>query len=490
MWDNSRVARTKIVATLGPATADVESVSAVIAAGADVLRVNCSHGTHDEHRASVRVAREAAASLGREVAVLLDLQGPKIRVGTIPPPGRVLRRGDEVLLRGGCETTDDQAIPVVYAHFAHEVGPGARVLLADGLIEIAVTEVQGNDVAGNVVRGGTLTSRKGVNLPGVAVTALSPTVKDLADLAAVAEEGVDYVALSFVRGAADITRLRHSLESLRCDAAVVAKLERHEAILQLDQIVAASDAVMVARGDLGVEMGPEMVPALQKRIIATANAHAIPVITATEMLESMVAETRPTRAEASDVANAVFDGTSAVMLSAETAVGRDPANVVRYMDRICQNAEGSPEFMAPTREPVGDISPARAVARAVLQAVRVLHAVAVVVHTQTGSSSRLVAAVRPGVPILALTPDVATLRLVCLHHGVAGRLVPPVSDSLALTAQANVHVLAAGLARDGEQIIVVAGAPGKVGGTNRLLVHCVDSSMPPYEQLRNRRVTD
>jgi pyruvate kinase len=490
VWDNRDVARTKIVATMGPAMSELSVVAAVIAAGADVLRVNCSHGTHEEHVASVRLAREAAASLGREVAVLADLQGPKIRAGTIMAPGRVMHPGDEVTLRAGVETTEDGAVPIVYPHFSDDVRAGDRVLLADGLIELVVDAVRGADVACAVVRGGTLTSHKGVNLPGVAVTAQSPTVKDLADLAPLVEAGVDYVALSFVRSAEDVQRLRAALASLGSRAAVVAKLERPEAITGLDQIVAVSDAVMVARGDLGVEMGPELVPGLQKRIIATANAHATPVITATEMLESMVSETRPTRAEASDVANAVFDGTSAVMLSAETAVGMHPANVVRYMDRICGHAEALPEFMASVREPAGEITPARAIARGVVQAVRDLGAVAVVVHTQTGSSSRLVAGVRPGVPILALTPDLATLRLVALHHGVEGRLVPPVTDSLALMAQANEHVLEAGLAHDGDQIIVVAGAPGTVGGTNRLLVHCVDSSLPPYDSNLRRRATD
>lgn len=484
------MARTKIVATMGPAMVDVASIAAVISAGADVLRVNCSHGTAEEHLTSVRLARAAAASLGREVSVLVDLQGPKIRAGTIPAPGCVLRPGDAVTLRAGVELTDDGALPVVYPHFADDVGPGDRVLLADGLIELAVRSVVGADVACSVVRGGTLTSHKGINLPGVAVTAQSPTVKDLADLAALVDVDIDYVALSFVRAADDVHRLRDALRTLGSRAAVVAKLERHEAMSRLEEIVAASDAVMVARGDLGVEMGPELVPGLQKRIIATANAHAIPVITATEMLESMITETRPTRAEASDVANAVFDGTSAVMLSAETAVGMHPANVVRYMDRICGCAEALPEFMAPVRQPAGEISPARAVARAVVQAVRDLAAVAVVVHTQTGSSSRLVAAVRPGVPILALTPDVSTLRRVALHHGVQGRLVPAVTDSLALMAQANEHVLAAGVARAGDQIIVVAGAPGAVGGTNRLLVHCVDSTLPPYDANQRRRATD
>jgi pyruvate kinase len=324
-----------------------------------------------------------------------------------------------------------------------------------------------------VVRGGRLTSHKGINLPGVAVTAQSPTLKDLQDAAAMVEAGVDYLALSFVRTADDVRRLRAAVAGLGASVPIVAKLERPESLDELASILAAVDAVMVARGDLGVEMGPERVPVLQKQIIAAANAHAIPVITATEMLESMVDAARPTRAEASDVANAVFDGTSAVMLSAETAVGEDPVNVVRWMARICAEAEAAPWFAVPLPPVSGVVTPARAVAHAVVQAVHDLGACAVVVHTQTGSSSRLVASYMPGVPVLALSPREETLRLVALHRGVRGVLVPAVDDSLALMAQANEQALATGLARDGDIVVVVAGAPGQVGGTNRLLIHRV-----------------
>jgi pyruvate kinase len=472
------VARTKIVATLGPASRDPSVLSALIDAGADVIRVNCSHGGRDDHAEDVRLVRSVAGE--RPVAVLVDLQGPKMRVGTLPDD-LPLGTGSAVVLRAGVETTPDGAIPVSYGRLAEDVGPGDRVLLADGLLELRVVEVVGSDVRAVVVRGGVLRSRKGVNLPGVAVSAQSPTLKDLEDLTAVVPVGVDYVALSFVRDATDVQRLRDALTGLGSRAAVVAKLERPEAIDRLDEILRVVDGVMVARGDLGVEMGPELVPVLQKRIVAAANAHALPVITATEMLESMVTESRPTRAEASDVANAVFDGTSAVMLSAETAVGVDPAGAVWAMRRICECAETAPEFAVPALPPTGEISPARAVARALVSAVRDVGAVAVVVHTQTGSSSRLVASQRLDVPVLALTPSPATLRLVALHHGVQARLVSPVSDSLDLMAQANEQVLASGLARDGDLVMVVAGAPGQVGGTNRLLVHQVDSTLPPYD---------
>ena len=473
---------TKIVATLGPASASREVLAAMLAGGVDVVRINCSHGSSEQHLAQVALVREVAGEMDRRIAVLADLQGPKMRVGSLPEDGITLEDGATVRLRAGAETAEPGVVPVTYRNLAADVCPGDRVLLADGMLELRVVEVDGTDVSCEVVHGGVLTSRKGVNLPGAAVTAQSPTLKDLGDLSTMVEAGVDYVALSFVRSADDVRRLREAIANLGAATLIVAKLERPEALDHLDEIMAASDAVMVARGDLGVEMGPEAVPVLQKRIIAVANAHAIPVITATEMLESMVTEVRPTRAEASDVANAVFDGTSAVMLSAETAVGTDPAEVVRWMCRIIDRAESAPELEFHGAAPHGVITPARAVARSVVQAVRDLAAVAVVVHTQTGSSSRLVSSFRPGVPILALSPAESTARLVALHHGVRGDVVPAVDDSLALMAQANAKALSSGLARDGDTVIVVAGAPGHVGGTNRMLVHRVDSALPAYEE--------
>jgi len=326
------MAQTKVVATLGPASRDPAVLRAMIEAGVSVFRVNCSHGRREDHVAAVAAVRSVAESVGRHVAVLADLQGPKIRVGALDSAGVVL--AGECVLRSGADTTYDDAVPVSYAHFASDVEPGSCVLLDDGRLELRVRSVSGREVTCDVVRGGRLTSRKGINLPGVAVTAQSPTLKDLQDAAAMVEAGVDYLALSFVRTADDMRRLRAAVQALGGDVALVAKLERPESLDHLTDILAVSDAVMVARGDLGVEMGPERVPVLQKRIITAANAHAIPVITATEMLESMVEEARPTRAEASDVANAVFDGTDAVMLSAETAVGQYPIEAVNVMDRL------------------------------------------------------------------------------------------------------------------------------------------------------------
>jgi pyruvate kinase len=469
---------TKIVATLGPATTDPRVLAELLAAGVDVVRINCSHGVIEDHVAEVGLVHRVSREVGRRVAVVADLQGPKMRVGRIPGNGVELDRGVQICVRSGVETAPDDIIPCVYPHLADDVRAGDRILFDDGSIEAQVSSVDGPDVHAIVVRPGCLSSRKGINLPGIAVTAQSPTEKDLADLVAMVGAGVDYVALSFVQTAADVKRLREAIDALGANTAIVAKLERPEAMDQLDEILGTVDAVMVARGDLGVEVGPERVPILQKRIIAAANAHAKPVITATEMLESMIHETRPTRAEASDIANAVFDGTDAVMLSAETAVGDHPVEAVRYMRRICATAESAPWALRQRPTPHGSLSTARAVARAVVQTVHDLNAVAVVVHTQSGSSSRLVSSFRPGVPILALSPSEATLRLMALHHGVESDCVEPVDDSLALMSQANDKALTSGVARDGDTVVVVAGAPGQSGGTNRLLVHRVDSSLP------------
>lgn len=469
---------TKIVATIGPSCNNPATLAELLTAGVDVVRINCSHGKIEDHVGEVALVHRVAREAGRRVAVVADLQGPKMRVGTLPPEGVELDPADEIVVRSGCETAPEGVIPCVYPHLADDVRAGDRILFADGMIEARVGEVTGDDVHATVLRPGVLHGRKGINLPGIAVTAQSPTAKDLSDLAAMVGAGVDYVALSFVQSVADVKRLREAITALGANTAIIAKLERPEAMDQLDEILAAVDAIMVARGDLGVEVGPERVPILQKRIIAAANAHAIPVITATEMLESMIHESRPTRAEASDIANAVFDGTDAVMLSAETAVGEHPIEAVRYMRRICETAESAPWALRQRPMPHGQLSTARAVARAVCQTVSDLQAVAVVVHTQTGSSSRLVSSFRPGVPILALSPAEATLRLMALHHGVQSDSVEAVDDSLALMSQANDKALTSGVARDGDTVIVVAGAPGQTGGTNRMLVHRVDASLP------------
>ncbi|MEX0836421.1 MAG: pyruvate kinase, partial [Nitriliruptor sp.] len=323
--------RAKIVATLGPALDDPDRLRAAIAAGIDVIRLNFSHGTAEEHKDRLDLARDIGDSLGRNVGSLGDLQGPKIRLGVLPDDGVELTDGGEVVLVAGEEHLDryddgagTPVLPVVYEQLADDVEPGALVVVDDGLLRFVVSRIEGNRVSARVVAGGTAKTRKGVNLPGVDVSAQSLTEKDLVDVRTMIDIGVDWIALSFVRKPQDVIEVRELVHELGGQQPIIAKLERPEAIDALDAIIDATDAVMVARGDLGVEVGPERVPAIQKQIIDLSNQAGRPVITATEMLDSMIRSPRPTRAEASDVANAIFDGTDAVMLSGETAAGRFP----------------------------------------------------------------------------------------------------------------------------------------------------------------------
>ena len=334
--------RTKIVATLGPASSNREVLGGMVEAGLDVVRLNFSHGERADHVARFDLVRTVASELGHNLAVLVDLQGPKIRVGMVEDNGVKLDRGREVTLVAGIERCAEPDIPVVYPALAADVRKGDRILLDDGAIGLRVADVEGDRVRCEVERGGVVKSRKGVNLPGVAVSAPSLTAKDRADVATAVEFGADYVALSFVRKPEDVVEAKQAIAESGGDIPVVAKLERPEAIDRLDEILEVADAVMVARGDLGVELAVEEVPPIQKHIIARANSLGVPVITATQMLESMVSSSRPTRAEASDVANAIFDGTDAVMLSQETAIGQYPVESVATMRRIARAAESDP----------------------------------------------------------------------------------------------------------------------------------------------------
>lgn len=470
--------RAKIVATLGPALDDRDKLRAALEAGVDVVRLNFSHGSHADHAGRLELVRELSVRLGRNVGALADLQGPKIRLGRLPAEGVVLPSGGEVFLRPGLEELDSYgsegtpSLPVVYEALARDVQPGALVLIDDGSIRLVVSrvEVDGAGVWARVVVGGTAKSRKGVNLPGVDVSAPSLTEKDLADLKVAVDLGVDWVALSFVRKPADMHDARARITALGGDCPIVAKLERPEVLDRLEDIVTASDAVMVARGDLGVEIGPERVPAIQKEIISLANAQARPVITATEMLESMISSPRATRAEASDVANAIFDGTDAVMLSGETAAGAYPVEAVRTMARIIEVAESSPHLVHPT-PPSDSHEIGRVVARAACQVARDVAATALVVFSISGSAIQLVSKYRPAVPMIGLSPRDDTRRRTALMWGTEAALVPMKDQAAQLTAVAERVLVDGNWARRGDTIVIVSGVPGGQGGTNRILVH-------------------
>lgn len=453
---------------------------AALEAGVDVVRLNFSHGEPATHAARLDQVRTIAQQLGRNVASLADLQGPKIRVGLLPPGGVELVNGGKVVLVPGREEVDDYVdadgtpvVPIVYERLAKDVQPGALVLIDDGSIRLVVSRIDNETIVARVVVGGLVGDRKGVNLPGVRVSAPSLTEKDLADLETAIELGVDWVALSFVRHPADLIDARRRVAELGGEAPIVAKLERSEAIDNLGEVVRASDAVMVARGDLGVEIGPEQVPAIQKEIIHDGNAESRPVITATEMLESMITAPRPTRAEASDVANAVFDGTDALMLSGETAMGDYPVESVRTMARIIEVAESSPHLVHPQPPHLGEREVRRVVARSACQVAKDIGARALAVFSITGGSLQLVSAFRPPVPIVGLTPSELTRRRAALLWGTTGELVPMQDQAAELIESAERALSDSGWVDAGDRVVILTGLPRAGGATNRILVHTI-----------------
>src|SRR5213596_357209 len=461
------IRRTKIVATLGPATGTPEGIAELIGAGANVIRVNSSHGTPEQRATWIAAVREAAAAADVAVAVLVDLQGPRIRVGKLAAP-RVLRAGETVVFAPEDVARDDE-LPTTYADLATDVRPGARILLDDGLLSLEVTRIVAPRVEGRVVDGGTLTSHKGMNLPGLHVSAPALTEKDREDAEHAAAAGADYLGLSFVRRAEDLGELRALVPP---DVKLVAKIEKATALEDLGRILEACDAVMVARGDLGVELPFEEVPAVQKRLIREANRYGKPVITATQMLESMVHHPRPTRAEASDVANAILDGTDAVMLSAETAVGEYPLEAVRAMDRIIREMERHPLAVArdERRVPAGqEVSVEDAIAIGTSAVARMLKTPLIVTLTKGGFTARKVAALRPPIPILAVTTEPATYRQLALVWGVAAVLVDHVPSYDAMLEVVRDLLLKRGYARAGDRIVMTAGVPWEVSGATNLL---------------------
>jgi len=468
MPDSGQAARARIVATLGPASSSPETLRALIRAGADAFRLNFSHGATDEHLRMAAAARDAAGD--GAVAVIADLQGPRIRIGELPAPVTVTA-GDELSLAGG--EAPAGALPTTYEALADDVKPGDRILVDNGLIELVVLECNDGLVRCRVVTGGCIGANKGINLPGVAVSAPAISEKDRADVGVAVELGADYVALSFVRRAAEIERLRSLLQEHGAETPVIAKIEHPEAVERFDEILAAADGVMVARGDLGVELPQERVPAIQKRIIAAANAAGKPVITATEMLQSMVTSPRPTRAEASDVANAILDGTDAVMLSGETAVGRYPVRAVEMMERITLEAEKiRRELEPPARAPMPEDF-ASAAADAACAAAAKLRAAAIVVYTMSGRTARLVGQHRPDNRIIALTPTEATRRRLALVWGVAAYVLPPVDGADEMVASADELLKQRGIAQPGDVVVIVGGAGPLAGATNFTKMHRV-----------------
>jgi pyruvate kinase len=464
--------RTKIVCTLGPSTDGLDRLRELAVAGLDAARLNLSHGRHEEHAERAHAVREIEAEIGHPIALIADLQGPKLRIGELAEPV-VLTRGERVTVTAEESATDGE-LPVSPAVIGEMLRPGHDVLIDDGLVRLHVDEVDGGKAHCAVVVGGRVGAHKGVNLPGVPLPIPSLTRKDVTDLEFALELGVDFVALSFVRAAADVRDLRALIEQSGSNAHVIAKIEKAEAIDALDEVLRETDAVMVARGDLGVEIGPALVPLLQKRIILRSLELGKPVITATQMLESMVHQAEPTRAEASDVANAILDGTSAVMLSGETAVGDYAVEAAGYMDRIARAVEPSMGYRheLPEREDMPTIG--QAMSNAACDLAEALGARALLVPTFTGRTASAVARLRPRRPILGLTHMRWSVRQMALEWGVTPVLIPETSDVEDLWAVSIRAAREAGLVDEGDTVVITAGTAVNIpGSTNVIKVEVV-----------------
>ncbi len=460
--------KTKIVCTIGPASESYDAICDLIRAGMGIARLNFSHGTHAEHKKKIQRLRRASGELGRPIAILQDLGGPKIRIGRIAEPGVRLETGSCFVLTSRKVPGGKDRVSVSYPDLPKEVTPGERILLADGLMELRVESILGTDILCRVVTGGVLSSRKGINLPMGTIKAPSLTKKDLRDLNFGLAQGVDYIALSFVRTAKDVQSVRQVVRDRGKDIPIIAKIEKHEALNETDSIIEASDGIMVARGDLGVEIPLSEVPLIQKTLIRRANEMGRPVITATQMLRSMVDSPRPTRAEATDVANAVLDGTDAVMLSEETASGGYPIEAVRYMAQILERAE--------TRFPHGkylNMMPRKNVAESVAHVSCVLadhlDAAAIIAPTQSGKTAQHISRFRPKRTIVALSKRPEVVRRLSLYWGCMPLLLEEGGGTEDMFEKAAQSAVASGGVDEGDLVVVTAGYPSWVAGTTNML---------------------
>jgi len=467
--------KTKIVCTIGPASSKPEVIARLIDAGMDVARLNFSHGTWEEHAEAIRTVKQLSGQKGRPVAILQDLQGPKVRLGAFRGGSATVHPGDQFTLTTREVEGTEKIASVGYDRLATEVKAGDQVFIDDGLIHLEVLRTDGVHVVCRVLQGGLLTNHKGLNIPGVAISVPAVTEKDLTDLEFGVEQGVDYVALSFVRTSKDISRVKELLKRRKVEIPIIAKLERPKAVRNLDGILEVADGVMIARGDLGVEMPLEEVPLLQKQIIRKANLHGVIVITATQMLDSMIEHPRPTRAEVSDVANAIFDGTDAVMLSGETASGAYPVEAVRVMAQVAMEAErGLPPGAPFPHEPGSAQTFPDAISEAACRAAVETKARAIVAFTQTGSTARLISRFRPATPVIAFTPNERVRHRLCLYWGVIPKIMAPIEHVDEMIQKIDDALVADGAAAKGDVLVIVSGVPiGTKGRTNLLTLHRV-----------------
>ena len=470
MMAKAKFRKTRIVCTIGPATNSPEMMVKLIYEGMDVARLNFSHGNRDEHRRTIRTLRSVSSQTGKEIGILQDLGGPKIRLGQLNGRKRRLKPGEIIRLVPG-EHAEEDAIPVNYPDLIRDIEEGNPILLADGTVQLTVLEKKGMSAVCEVVVGGVIYSRKGVNLPLSKLSVPAFTEKDRGDLMVGIEEKVDFVALSFIRSLEDIRDARNIISQAAYDPMLVAKIEKPQAVENFEEILSAVDAVMVARGDLGVEMPLEEVPMIQKKIIRSTRQAGKPVITATQMLGSMLESPRPTRAEATDVANAILDGTDALMLSDETAMGAYPVEAVSTLDRIARTTEpylNDEAFLGEKVSGMLQTTPA-GISRAACLLALDLKAAAIVAATSSGNTARLVARFRSCAPVMALTDSVETQRQLSLSWGVIPHLVNSFVDTDQMFASARCWAIEKGVAKPGDCIIITAGVPVGMAGTTNLL---------------------
>lgn len=484
--------RTKIVCTIGPASESVETLAELIREGMNVARLNFSHGTHEEHAKRLENIRQATVVSNRPVATLLDTKGPEIRLGVLKREPILLQQGQEFTLTTEEIEGDSSRASVSYKELPRDVQPGSVIRINDGLVGLTVKEVEGTEIRCEVVNGGEIGSRKGVNVPGVVVNLPAVTGKDIADIEFAIKHGMDFIAASFVRKASDVLAIRRVLEEHGSDIQVIAKIESHEGVNNIDEILKVADGIMVARGDLGVEIPTEEVPLVQKMLIEKCNKAGKPVVTATQMLESMVRNPRPTRAEASDVANAIFDGTDAIMLSGETAAGKYPVEAVRTMARIAARAEQALRF----EEILGKkgIAPQRtvtdAISHATVTTAQDLGASAIISSTKSGHTARMVSKYRPRARVIAVTPKMDVVRKLQLVWGVQPVLVAETEGTDEMFAASVQGALSAGLIKAGDLVVITAGVPvGVPGTTNLLKVHVVGDVLAKGTGIGTRAIT-
>lgn len=469
--------RAKIVCTMGPAVESPEKAADLIAAGMNVARLNLSHGGYEEHQNRLNLIRKAAADAGRPVAILVDLQGPKIRLGRFENGPHELKRGDTFTI-----TTDEisgtkDRVGTTYKGLPRDCKKGDRILIDDGKVTVEVLEVKGNDVITTVIEPGAVSNNKGINLPGVAVSVPAMSEKDIDDLRWGLKAGADFIALSFVRSAKDIDDVHRIMDEEGIRLPVIAKIEKPQAVENLEEIVQAFDAIMVARGDLGVEMPIEDIPLVQKRCVILAREYAKPVIVATQMLDSMITNSRPTRAEATDCANAVLDGADALMLSGETSVGSFAIEAVQTMARIIEKTEQEALHLIPALQH-NPKTKGGAITKAATEVGLTIGAKVLAAFTKTGDSARRMSRLRSPIPILALTPDAATFNQMSLTWGVEPLLTPLVTTTDEMVKQVDAILIETKLVAKGEQIMIVAGSPpGIPGSTNAMRVHRVGDAV-------------